>query len=293
MSMSLLTKTASIHEKKQMIRVYLMCTIFIMLMLLTLGGCSKNDEQFVEKCTPGDSIHSGEFVLVNRDYGSSRPKYAHCIFENRGEGTFGWTWEEVTPPPIHQYDTGISAYVFYGATSTFGTPPPLVGIDSTTPALPVKAEELASLTIDYHVSVATTSQYRLAFKTRLYGCGGVAICSGDYLDIALYSDRLPPSPAVFQQRVTIDGAEYDFYDGDDVYGSYHWFVLVRPEYAGPAYSGSFAGTLRFHKFLEFLAEKGRGLDDIEHVKFSQRFWGGGSGRTDIRTFSVNVTPREE
>jgi hypothetical protein len=73
-------------------------TSIMMLTLFTFEGCSKEDKQFVEKCKGGQYIRSGEFVQVNDTYDFSHPNYAQCIFEDRREGTFGWTWEEISPP---------------------------------------------------------------------------------------------------------------------------------------------------------------------------------------------------
>jgi hypothetical protein len=251
-------------------------------MLLTLGGCSKDDKQFVEKCKVGEYIRSSEFVLVNDvDY---YPHLGHtqCIFENQREGSFGWIWEEISPPP-GQSRTGTDAYVIYGDSSSL-----LEGVGNTTSALPIDVADLASLTIEYDLSVATTSRYRLGFSTGNAYPYTVGQSYSATLRIDLYSDRAGDS-AYFQKRIAIDGKEYDFYRDID-YGNYgftYWFVMARPA----------SGTLRFHSFLDFLADEGYGeglgIYRITYIDLFQHMWDGGSGRTDINTLSIDVTPNVE
>lgn len=268
-------------KEKQMIRGHLMRAIFITLMLLTLGGCSK-DEPVVEKCIAGEYIRNGEFVLVNdKDTYSG---YAQCIFADSRDQSFGWTWEET--PEASQWSSNSYMYVFYGKPPN-NSPLLLIHDESSTPALPFPVENLALLTIDYDVSVATTSRYRLGFRaSEVAGCT-VGYCSLTTLSIIIHSD-LPSDSVYFQKRVIVDGEKYDFYqdissEQSSVWA--YWFVKV---------DSSHSGTLHLHKFLNFLKNEGYNSSfDIEQIEFFQDIKEGGSGKTDIRTFSVNVTPREE
>lgn len=258
--------------------------IILTFALFVFGGCSDDDEQMVEKCGATDIIRMGEYVLVNDD--SPHPGYAQCIFEDQREGTFGWTWEADTSAS-EQSDSGTSAYIFYGkADPGEGLAPSLWDIGSTTPALPIQVENLTSLTIDYDVHVSTTGRYRVGFSTDNYGCL-VGSCTGPSLSIDIYSDS-PPSSVYFQQRITIDGEEYDFYkDTSNLQFSYYWFVKVIP---------SHSGTLHVHTFLDFLANEGYDensieLFQIEYLKFFQRIWDADSGNTIIHTYSIDVQSR--
>jgi hypothetical protein len=173
----------------------------------------------------------------------------------------------------------------------YGDPARLVeGLGSTTSALPIEVDDLASLTIDYDLSVASTSRYQLGFRTsQVYGCT-VGWCSSGFLEIYLHSDRASDS-AYFQKRVTIDGEEYDFYKeiNNETHGFHYWFVMLRP---------AKFGTLRLHAFLDFFVDEGynegKGIfRRISYIDLFQNMWGGGSGSTTIHNLSVDVTPRAE
>jgi hypothetical protein len=253
-------------------------------MLFTLGGCSEDDELRTEKCIAMEYIRSGEYVLVNDN--DPHPAYAQCIFADSSGQSFGWTWEEIPDAP-QQERTDSSVSLLYGEPPV-GSPLPLLEEHggNSPPALPIYVENLASLTIDYDVSVATTSRHSLGFSASDYNWR-VGWSRETFLSVVIYSDR-SSSASGFQQRVRIDGAEYDFYKSSDEYWSYYRFVMVRPMYSG---------SLHLHKFLDFLDHQGYGddpvLGQIDRVEFFQVMWEGGSGRTDINTLSFDVTPNGE
>ena len=252
----------------------------IALTLLMSGGCSNDDEnERIEKCGEGDIIRHGEYALVNDI--NPHSGYAQCIFNDPSTQTFGWTWGETAPDP-RQSKRSTTASLFYGQATSGGWPKELRVSGSTTPSLPASTSDLASFTIDYNVQVSTTSRYRLGFSTSEYGCG-VGFCPGASLSIMIYDDS-PPSSIYFQQRVTIDGEEYDFYKSYFAYSTLYHFVKVHPSYSG---------ILPVHKFLAFLADEGYGesvstIYNIKHLIFFQDIWEGGTGATSIRNYSIKV-----
>ncbi len=257
----------------------------IALTLLMSGGCSNDDEnERIEKCGEGDIIRHGEYALVNDI--NPHSGYAQCIFNDPSTQTFGWTWGETAPDP-QQSKTSTTASLFYGEATSGGWPKELRVSGSTTPSLPASTSDLASLTIDYDVQVSTTSRYNLGFGTDNYYCF-VGSCSGASFGIYVYSDD-PPSSTYFQQRIMIDGEEYDFYrNTSSLQFSDYSFVKVNP---------SLSGRLDVLKFLTFLADNGYDersitFHRIQFFNLFQEMWNG-SGSTTIRKCAIDVTSSEQ
>ncbi len=254
-------------------------TSLMVLTLLTSGGCSNDDEnERIEKCGEGDIIRHGEYVLVNDD--GSYSGYAVCIFDDFSTQTFGWTWGETKPDP-QQSRTSTRAYIFYGqVTQGGGGPFALMGSGSTTPDLPASTENLTSIIIDYDVQISTTNRYRLGFSINNFLCyvGG---CVGPYFSIQVYSDA-PPSAAYFQQRIIIDGEEYDYYIDKSVSPfTGYVFVKVRP---------SLFGHLDVLKFLRVISDD---VYNIDSIWMFQSIWEGGDGSTTIHRYAIDVKSREQ
>jgi hypothetical protein len=154
------------------------------------------------------------------------------------------------------------------------------------PQLPVDINPNTALTIDYDIAVATTSQSTLTFTAE------VVYPSSFYdtrksVNILASTDQVP-SWADFQTHVTIDGEDYDYYKyiSKPIFGTYasstsHYFVNSIPTYTG---------RLQLHKFLNFLKDNGyeKFLERIDFITCSQEMWGGGTGTTTIRNYTITV-----
>ncbi|HEQ71582.1 MAG TPA: hypothetical protein ENN69_03755 [Spirochaetia bacterium] len=198
--------------------------LFSALLSISPAGCAP-----VTPCDHWYTIHSGDLILVNKQWGkyffhyTDRSDNRQCVFkrEVNGETVFGWNWEW----PF--YEGHVKAY----PEVIFGRQPYLQF--STTPLLPKKVADIKELTADYDLSVKGTGKYNLAFDIWITKTAAptpdtitreimiwIGNLNWDTMDVD--ADGLD-----IHGRVSVGGQDYRFTTGDANTGGWTYLAFVK------------------------------------------------------------------
>jgi len=199
-----------------------------------------------ERCNDLDELKVGEFFVQNNMWGKGTlTDFEQCISK---EGELGfpvrwhWGWPEGDPSQV-------KGYPFIG----FGQDPWRPA--STTPSLPRKVADLASLSVDYSLTLAAEGAYNLAFDIWITSEAGVTTPPEANVtrEIMIWLDSTEGAQlAPLVEEVTIEGEAYSFHAAlgatDASYTrDYLAFVKAEPEHTG---------STNVVAFLTYLVENG-------------------------------------
>lgn len=234
---------------------------------------------FEMNCTPGAVLESAAYRAENNTWGMSNlTGWSQCIglgeAETPGMAAAQWTWDWL------DFIGGVKAY----PEIIFGQKP---GMQSTTPDLPRRVNQISSLAIRYDITSTSSGTGNLAFDIWLTDSDnpdtfGAPPITHEIMIWLEGFDGMQPGGS-YIGKVTIGGIEYHLLVGEH-FGdgwTYLAFKLVEPRQG--------VGELELVDFLDYLKTEGRlsGDEYVASIEFGNEVVNG-AGQALLRSFEVVV-----
>ncbi len=254
------------------------------------NGSKINEEKEISTNRYGANIENGPFRLNNNLWGltgeEKDTKVVKSYIYYKFNGNFGWEWDRPDPRPNYNYDSDKYITPIYPEVM-IGAAPNVNSIYSTTPYLPIRLENISSMTadIEYKYVKIPTEGYNLAYDIWIIDTSKIQRAEiMIWIQGDLYNSDIDGNAA--------DGNnDYKFYIGptdSNRYWKYYAFVLRNQD---PVLSNQtiLKHTVDIKILLDKLVQEGFLKREwiIPSMGIGNEIWKG-SGKIEINKLKINI-----